>query len=130
MRRYILRHRALEIYFLDGSRVFVNFPESEKDCEEVSQKLIRNRKKRCPNLLYHYTLDSRKLIEKLHLTTEWQKREMSTFDYLMKLNSLASRSYKDLTQYPVMPWIISDYTSPQSFKSLRDLTKTVGALGS
>ena len=46
--------------------------------------------------------------------------------------SLADRTFHDLTQYPVMPWIISDYTSETldlSDRSIyRDLTKPIGAL--
>lgn len=48
----------------------------------------------------------------------------------MNLNGLASRSYKDLTQYPVFPWVITDYKSKDIFTSIRDLTKSMGALGS
>lgn len=29
----------------------------------------------------------------------------------MYLNSLADRTFNDLTQYPVFPWILADYTS-------------------
>ena len=36
---------------------------------------------------------------------------MSNFEYLMKINTIAGRSYNDLTQYPVFPWVISDYES-------------------
>lgn len=63
---------------------------------------------------------------------QWRRREISNFEYLMYLNTLAGRSYNDLTQYPIFPWVISDYTSetldlnvPSSF---RDLSKPVGAL--
>ena len=31
--------------------------------------------------------------------------------YLLYLNSLADRSFNDLTQYPVFPWVVADYTS-------------------
>ena len=31
--------------------------------------------------------------------------------YLMRLNTLAGRSYNDLTQYPVFPWVLKDYSS-------------------
>lgn len=62
----------------------------------------------------------------------WQRRKIGNFAYLMRLNVLADRSFADLTQYPVLPWVLSDYTSthldlasPQSF---RDLSKPVGAL--
>ena len=36
---------------------------------------------------------------------------MSTFEYLMRLNRLAGRTYNDLSQYYVFPWVIADYTS-------------------
>ena len=29
----------------------------------------------------------------------------------MALNMLAGRSYSDITQYPVMPWVVADYVS-------------------
>jgi len=65
-------------------------------------------------------------------TTEWQHGLISNFDYLMILNSASGRSYSDLTQYPVMPWILADYDSPQldlfNPASFRDLAKPMGAL--
>ena len=49
----------------------------------------------------------------------------------MHLNTLAGRSYNDLMQYPVFPWIISDYDSPELDMSqpatFRDLGKPMGA---
>lgn len=66
------------------------------------------------------------------LLQKWQARKISNFDYLMQLNTIAGRTYNDLTQYPVFPWVIADYTSttldfnnPNTF---RDLSKPVGAL--
>jgi len=46
-----------------------------------------------------------------NMTLQWQNRLVSNFDYLLYLNSVADRSFNDLTQYPVMPWLIADYTS-------------------
>lgn len=40
-----------------------------------------------------------------------QKRDMSNFEYLMHLNTLAGRTYNDYMQYPVFPWVLADYTS-------------------
>lgn len=60
-----------------------------------------------------------------------QRGEISNFQYLMYLNTLAGRSYNDLMQYPVFPWILADYdseeldlTDPSTF---RDFTKPMGA---
>ncbi|ETO37053.1 hypothetical protein RFI_00010 [Reticulomyxa filosa] len=65
------------------------------------------------------------------VTKRWENGQMSNFAYLMFLNTLAGRSYNDITQYPVFPWILRDYESeslnlanPSVF---RDLTKPMGA---
>lgn len=43
-----------------------------------------------------------------------------------------SNRYNDLTQYPVFPWVIKDYTSTtldlNNPETYRDLSKPVGAL--
>ncbi|RYG69425.1 hypothetical protein EON64_02730, partial [archaeon] len=55
---------------------------------------------------------------------------MSNFHYLMFVNTLAGRTFNDLTQYPVFPWVVSNYhskeldlTDPSNF---RDLKKPIG----
>lgn len=63
-------------------------------------------------------------------TLKWRRGEISNFLYLMIINTLAGRTFNDLTQYPVFPWIIADYASetldlsnPNTF---RDLSKPMG----
>jgi hypothetical protein len=50
----------------------------------------------------------------------------------MALNRMAGRSFNDITQYPVFPWVIADYTSEsldlRDSRVFRDLTKPIGAL--
>ena len=46
-------------------------------------------------------------------TQRWVDGQLSNFEYLMHLNTLAGRSYNDLTQYPVFPWVLCDYTSAE-----------------
>lgn len=69
----------------------------------------------------------------LELTlTKWRNGTISNYDYLLFLNLAAGRSFNDLSQYPVFPWVIQDYASskldlddPNTF---RDLSKPIGAL--
>lgn len=35
-------------------------------------------------------------------TQKWVNREISNFDYLMQLNTIAGRTYNNLAQYPVV----------------------------
>ena len=46
-----------------------------------------------------------------YIYDKWIKWEISTLKLLMILNFYANRSYNDINQYPVFPWIITDYTS-------------------
>lgn len=64
-------------------------------------------------------------------TRKWCMGEMSNFYYLMVVNTVAGRTFNDLTQYPVFPWVLADYTSekldlsnPETF---RDFSKPMGA---
>ncbi|KAL4917006.1 hypothetical protein BDW62DRAFT_91411 [Aspergillus aurantiobrunneus] len=63
-------------------------------------------------------------------TRKWVKGEISNFHYLMLINTLAGRTFNDLTQYPVFPWVLADYTSQEldltNPKSFRDLSKPMG----
>ncbi|XP_008565172.1 PREDICTED: protein FAN-like [Galeopterus variegatus] len=63
---------------------------------------------------------------------QWQRGHLSNYQYLLHLNNLADRSCNDLSQYPVFPWIINDYSSSELDLSnpgtFRDLSKPVGAL--
>ncbi len=43
------------------------------------------------------------------LLLAWVRGELSTFRYLCLLNSFAGRSFADLSQYPVLPWVLSSY---------------------
>jgi hypothetical protein len=67
------------------------------------------------------------------LTAAWVDGRLSNFDYLLHLNNLAGRTFNDLCQYPVMPWVLSNYTSETipdltDKSNFRDLSKPMGAL--
>ena len=125
--RYILRNSALEIFFTDRRSYFFTFKGNDR--ERVYSALVRQLP---PHFLELFYKTSTELHKHYDLSAKWQRREISNFDYLMALNSLASRTLNDLSQYPVFPWIITDYQSstidlknPQIY---RDLSKPIGAL--
>ncbi len=79
-----------------------------------------------------YELSARRRMQLSGITALWQQRKLSNFEYLMHVNTIAGRSYNDITQYPVFPWVIADYTSAEldltNPASFRDLSKPMGAL--
>lgn len=64
-------------------------------------------------------------------TQAWQERKMSNAAYLMLLNTAAGRTMNDLTQFPVFPWVLADYSSAaldlENPASFRDLALPMGA---
>ncbi|CAK9883045.1 unnamed protein product [Sphagnum jensenii] len=138
--RYLLQYSALEIFFTNSlPPVFFNFP-SQRIAKDVGTTIIylgngptsgkSSSKDREDMILY---VDKRKAYELAEKARErWRRREIGNFEYLMTLNTLAGRSYNDLTQYPVFPWVLADYTSEKLDLSnpatFRDLSKPVGAL--
>ncbi|XP_060728472.1 WD repeat- and FYVE domain-containing protein 4 isoform X2 [Tachysurus vachellii] len=128
--RFLLEENAIEIFMKNGASVFLVF---------VNKDHVSAFKRICsvvPSLkgrgVTEAVLNARKTgaLEKT-VITKWQKGEMSNFEYLMHLNTLAGRTYNDLMQYPVFPWIIADYESEtldlSSPTSFRDLSKPMGA---
>ncbi|NXJ97928.1 NBEL2 protein, partial [Corythaixoides concolor] len=126
LRRYNLRRSALELFFIDQANYFLNF----------KKKVVRNKVYSCilglrpPNQIYFGSRSPQELLKASGLTQKWVLREISNFEYLMQLNTIAGRTYNDLSQYPVFPWILRDYvsetldlTNPAVF---RDLSKPIG----
>lgn len=85
-----------------------------------------------PNLAYSENGNPEEILRKSGLMKAWRERKISNFEYLMQLNTIAGRTYNDLTQYPVFPWVLADYTSEtidlRNPAVYRDLSKPIGAL--
>ncbi|PPD66411.1 hypothetical protein GOBAR_DD36708 [Gossypium barbadense] len=140
--RYLLRYTAIEIFFSDSiAPLFINFA-SQKDAKEIgtlivstrNELLLRRGSSRDRNDPISF-VDRRVALEMAETAREsWRRRDITNFEYLMILNTLAGRSYNDLTQYPVFPWILADYSSEfldfNKSSTFRDLSKPVGALDS
>ena len=57
-----------------------------------------------------------------------QRGDISNFEYLMHLNTLAGRTYNDMMQYPVFPWVLADYlseVSPPSHQSAPEQRRSI-----
>ena len=52
----------------------------------------------------------KKVIKLSKIINKWRSWEISNFYLLILLNIFANRSYNDLSQYPVFPWLLTNYT--------------------
>ncbi|KAL4641072.1 WD repeat- and FYVE domain-containing protein 4 isoform X1 [Arapaima gigas] len=128
--RFLLEDNALEIYLRKGHSVFLVFQNKDHilALKRLCSVVPSLKGKGVTEVITNFRKGPGGDKAALH---KWQKGEMTNFEYLMHLNTLAGRTYNDLMQYPVFPWILADYdsetldlTSPSTF---RDLSKPMGA---
>ena len=141
-RFYLLRESAIELFFTNFKNYFINFtPFTSNELNQSDQSGQTQR-----NTFYHvlcqlcdkiqFELSPKQRLYKSGITKKWQNHEMSNFDYLMHLNTISGRTYNDIHQYPVFPWILTPYAFNLHTDKLdrtdmliyRDLSKPIGAL--
>ncbi|MGH0127040.1 UNVERIFIED_CONTAM: hypothetical protein FKN15_030427 [Acipenser sinensis] len=127
LRRYNLRRSALEIFLIDQTNYFLNFRKEVRNKVYSRMHLLTVGS---PNL--YGTRSPQELLKASGLSQKWVNREISNFDYLIQLNTIAGRTYNDLAQYPVFPWVLCDYTSEELDLNnpavFRDLSKPIGVV--
>lgn len=133
-RRYLLQNVALEIFLASRTSIMFAFPD-QHTVKKVIKALPRvgvGIKYGIPQTRRASMMSPRQLMRNSNMTQKWQRREISNFEYLMFLNTIAGRTYNDLNQYPVFPWVLTNYdtkeldlTQPNNY---RDLSKPIGAL--
>jgi len=134
----MLRRQAIEMFFCDKNDVFINFSHALTGCKDRDLFVSKLKQCRMPLLdmprLSPKVLNPKSIFKKSFaaVTQSWRERKISNFEYLMEVNILSGRTFNDIAQYPVFPWIIADYESDEldlnNPKSFRDLSKPVGAL--
>lgn len=118
-RRYELKYSAVEIE-TDSHSYYFNF--KEQSFRDIFYD----------NLVKHVSANCMTEKSLSSFTAQWVNRQISNFEYILNLNFLAQRSFNDLSQYPVFPWVLTEFESDEidlNDKSIyRDLSKPIGAL--
>ncbi|XP_064200686.1 lipopolysaccharide-responsive and beige-like anchor protein isoform X22 [Anguilla rostrata] len=133
-RRYLLQNTALEIFMANRTAVMFNFPDAAT-VKKVVHSLPRvgvGTNFGLPQTRRISLASPKQLFKASNMTQRWQRREISNFEYLIFLNTISGRTYNDINQYPVFPWVITNYDSEELDLTLpsnyRDLSKPIGAL--
>ncbi|XP_050298842.1 neurobeachin isoform X6 [Anthonomus grandis grandis] len=133
-RRYLLQNNAIEIFLASRTSIMFAFPD-QNTVKKVIKALPRvgvGIKYGIPQTRKASMMSPRQLMRNSNMTQKWQRREISNFEYLMFLNTIAGRTYNDLNQYPVFPWVLTNFDSKELDLSqpnnYRDLSKPIGAL--
>ncbi|KAF4503775.1 hypothetical protein G6O67_008909 [Ophiocordyceps sinensis] len=156
-RRFLFRDVAIEVFFTDGRSYLLTTINAAVRDQLFAKMLSKASHTSAPNALPDqedaWRLEALKTFEDSPqgfgaglgtrlgtffnttpwnpIMKRWQRGEMSNFHYLMMVNTMAGRTFNDLTQYPVFPWVLADYTSQdldlEDPATFRDLSKPMGA---
>lgn len=100
--RYMFKYSSILLQIGSKHEIILSF-----DDKATAEGVLERIQEDCP-----YSLD--KLREELPKYQEmWINGWMSNFDYLLFLNKLANRSFNDVSQYPVMPWVLKQYSTSE-----------------
>ena len=152
-RNYYYRETALEFFLEQNKSYFFNFKSNEDLTKFLSyiikteddksnninnikfRKIVTNitNDKDKKKLLGYEKISNNTKMKTYNISTkveEWQNYSISTLEFLMWLNIYSGRSFHDLNQYPVFPWLISNYKSNNlnQEEDLRNLNLPIGML--
>jgi len=137
VRRYQMIPKAVEVFFTSRKSIFIAFESPEKVNKFIKKLISLNPKNMSKQYHMYGNTVPGDLVHRVNpqygksLQEAWVNREITNFEYLMKLNLIAGRSFNDLSQYPVFPWVLADYDSKEldlrDARSYRDLRWPIGA---
>lgn len=124
-RRFLFEKQWIDIIFKSCNSITLNFKKEDeflKFCKTLSDNN--------PEVKSFMTT-----FKKSKITEGWKEGKISNYKYIMLLNYYGSRSYNDLSQYPVIPWFLSydAYTSDEIDETnvpARDFSQNLATLGS
>ncbi|OHS96451.1 hypothetical protein TRFO_37367 [Tritrichomonas foetus] len=116
VRRFMQRKTGIELFTDSGRDILIDFsPISSK----VIIKGFRSVKLPDGCLLQRFSVFKNFCKNANNATESWISRKMTNFEYLMQINIFSGRSFRDASNYPILPWVITDYTT--SAFSLNDI---------
>ena len=126
VKRYNLVRQAVEIYFYDTKPIFFLFFGRKHRIEFLKRLQERKSDK------IIFVKKPEEYFDECQFTDKWIKGEYSNYEYLLLLNKYGGRSFNDIGQYPVFPWILKDYTSNsidyQDINIYRPLEKSIAGI--
>ena len=151
-RKYCFRNNAIEIFSKYHRSYYFKFQDYEKrdtflknfttkanksDKRKYNFKPIKglDEYNKSKIIGYYRDVEENKPYSSIsNITDLWRNFKMSNFEYLMWINIYGNRSYQDISQYPVFPWLLIEHESKKfetlisKSQNMRDLRLPMGML--
>lgn len=119
-RTYEDNPNSIEIFMKNGDVSFIQFIKSQ------SMPILKKIESMHGSGISIQTNSFQQYFRQNSLAPLWIRNKMSNFDYLLHLNRISGRTFADLNQYPIFPWVINfnsktlDLSNKQNYRNLSD----------
>ena len=118
-RNFLFYTQAIEIFLFNGKSYFFNFYEFN-----ILESFIRHLKEQYKQ----YEINLPEIIDdpigyffNKNYTNEWVENKLSTIKYLLLINKFSGRTYNDVSQYLIFPWVLNDYSDIKNKDNYRKM---------
>ena len=115
-RRSFLMYQSFEVFCQNGKSYFFNLYRKE-NCDNVF-KILTSIKESLSNKDRFEFLNENISEEVKKASNEVKSGAINNFTYLLRLNYYSSRTFNDLNQYPIYPWLFFDLTKIESLLAI------------
>ena len=149
-RRYYYKNSAIEIFTVNNKSFYLNFKYEEdreavlgqvasqftnsakivcdtKDPKDIFENVVGYQNNKV--MKYHKDEKVKKHIKLSKKLKKWKEWGMSNYEILMWMNLYSNRSFDDISQYPVFPWVLTNYEDPFDLEgNYRNLSLPMGMM--
>ncbi|CAK57856.1 unnamed protein product (macronuclear) [Paramecium tetraurelia] len=117
-RMYLAQSTAIELFTSNNKTYFFNLLNNRSSVLKLLGQSVNVITNPCEQF------------KKSGIMEKWRKGEITNFQYLIEINKYSGRTYNDLNQYPIFPWVIANYVDfdIQNKEHFRRLDLPIGAL--
>jgi hypothetical protein len=98
------RECAFEFFVKNGNSFLIDF--APRTAKEI---LVCLRSSRIDGARFVQRDSAKQFFKKYGETQKWLEWGMTNFEYLLRLNIFASRTFRDPSSYPIFPWILKNF---------------------
>ncbi|CAD8118197.1 unnamed protein product [Paramecium sonneborni] len=117
-RMYLAQGTGIELFISNNKTYFFNLFNNRQSVIKILSQNV------------NVIMNPSEQFKKSGLMEKWRRGEITNFQYLMEINKYSGRTYNDLNQYPIFPWVIANYVDfdRENKEHYRRLDQPMGAL--
>ena len=112
-RKFLFYDVAIEFFLKNGKSYYFNFYTNHNKNEFMkilSEKIEED-------IIIKNSIE---YFEKKKFSNKWLDGSISTLDYLLLINKFSDRTYNDLSQYLILPWLLNNYEDIYNVDNIRN----------